>query len=247
MRLNRGGGGRTVPPLRDRNAAPVAAAAGAPAKLLLAALVAVLELGGGTASAAPTQERCAADYGYAGLIGRAEVVGISARVGDLAVPTVSTGHVAAWIGVSAGTSWLQVGISAFEGGATALYREVARPGVPPRYTQLVDTVEPGRLYALAVREVVGGRGRWQVFLDGRPVGAAVPLRGGGAPLLPMVMSESWNDRTASCNGFRFVFDGVRVATRGGGAWLPLRDAASRVDPGYRLQHAGSRVVASSRG
>jgi hypothetical protein len=182
-----------------------------------------------------------APYAYAGISGTTAVSGIGANVSTLAVPRVTAGHVAAFVGVggpAAGEGgsreWIQIGVSGFAGGASSVYYEVARPGAAPTYTELKANVRPGEAHRIAVAEVRGRPSWWRVWLDGKAASAPVHLPGSHARWAPMATAESWNPGASGCNEYAYRFDGVSVAAQPGGAWQPLLDHYAFSDPGYRV-------------
>lgn len=187
-------------------------------------------------------------YAYAGLIGVEAVGGVRATISASSVPAVKRGHVAGWVGVGSPTAgpngeaqWIQVGLSGFEGGASQLYYEITRPGRSPEYATVVEKVEPGESYAVAVVEVRPNR--WRVEVDGRVVSPEVSLPGSNRKWEPVVTSESWN-AGAGCNGFSYRFSGVAAYRKG--AWRPLGEATVLSDKGYGLKkRTASAFLATS--
>jgi hypothetical protein len=52
---------------------------------------------------------------------------------------------------------------------------------------------------------------------------------------PLATAESWNgDSLGTCNAFAFRFERIRVATRPGGGWTPIRGRVL-ADAGYRVK------------
>jgi hypothetical protein len=184
-------------------------------------------------------------YAYAGIAGNVTSRGIKATVTTLASAVVPNGHVAGWIGVGgvdAGPNgqpeWLQAGLNTVEGGGSELYAELTRPAGGTTYTTLLAQVQPGTSYRLAVIELPGRPGVWQVWLNGKPAIAAVSLtgsHGSSGKFQPMAMTESWNGGVATCNGFAYRFGGVQVATDPG-TWRSLTNASTVSDTGYHITH-----------
>jgi len=202
-----------------------------------------LALGASSVAAAPSAlpaQTCSAQaYAYAGLFSNVAASGIKATVTTLATAHVTNGHVAGWIGVG-GTNagpggqaeWLQMGVETSAGGDTEIYAETTTPGNGPAYQTLVSNVEPGTPYELDVVELAGQPNMWQVWLDGKPAAAAVSLPG-SSTFEPMVMSESWNGGTPTCNGFAYHFGNVRIATSPD-EWVALTNTQTLSDTGYQI-------------
>lgn len=205
--------------------------------LVLAAVAA-----GAAPAAAGQSGACGrAGYSYAGFASAERAHGVRADVTALSEPAVADGHVAAWVGVGgagegpAGSdSWLQVGVSAIAGlDDSALYYEVVRPGMAPRYTFLGD-VHAGETYDVAVLEVNGRPGMWRVWVDGEARTPAIELPGSSGRWRPIATAETWDGGRRVCNRFDFSFGRVRVAASPGGSWRPFVGGQRFEDPGYRL-------------
>jgi hypothetical protein len=203
------------------------------------------------ANAAPAE--CGADsYSYAGVVGATTASGVGALLSSERQTTVGRGHVAGWVGVggvglgaNATNAWLQVGMSSFESGATALYYEVALPNTPPRYVMLKGHVPVGQVIDVAVLEAQAQPGSWRVWVNGTAMTDAITLPGSHAAWRPTVTAESWSgDRVGACNGYAFRFQHVRVATKPGGGWQPLAEARVISDPGYHLRRGASSLYAA---
>jgi hypothetical protein len=180
-------------------------------------------------------------YAYAGVTGTTAVSGVGAEIATLAVPRVSQGHVAAFVGVggpglgpNGSNEWIQIGLSGFAGGASSVYYEVARPGRAPQYTELKADVRPGERHRIAVLEVRGRPNWWRVWLDGATATAPVYLPASHGRWNPMATAESWNPGGSACNEYAYRFDRVSVAAEPGGAWQGLLDHYAFSDPGYRI-------------
>src|SRR5919108_122028 len=83
---------------------------------------------------------------------------------------VTSGHVAAWIGVggagqgaNGADEWVQIGVASLPGGTTELYYEVAFPGQRAAYTSL-GPVSSGESHQVAVLET-DEPNTWLVWLD----------------------------------------------------------------------------------
>jgi hypothetical protein len=166
-------------------------------------------------------------------------------------PSISVGHVAAWVGVGgsglgpAGTTeWLQVGISVKAGEDPSLYYEVAQPGLAARYVMLKGHVPVGKKFDVAVLESRHHPGYWRVWVDGTPLTHRIHLPGSHGTWRPIATAESWNgDAAGTCNPLAFRFAHVRVASRPGGSWQPI-DGRVLADTGYRVERSGrSSLVA----
>ncbi|HEY4347155.1 MAG TPA: hypothetical protein VGM80_06155 [Gaiellaceae bacterium] len=201
--------------------------------LLMAGTSAAMPLG------APAASCTSSPYAYAGLADNNPAGGVKAVITPLADAQVPNGHVAGWIGVGGANAgpggqaeWIQAGIATVAGGSTEVYAEITQPGLAPRYQTLRTNVNAGASYRLAVLEVPGSQNVWQVWLDGVPVTNPVLLPG-SANFAPMVVSESWNGGTPTCNGFAYGFGNVQVSPKAG-KWSRLGDATSFSDNGYRI-------------
>jgi hypothetical protein len=189
-------------------------------------------------------------YAYAGHQADATARGIRATITPLGAPRVTTGHVAAWVGVGGpgdgpnGTDeWLQVGIAALPGGGLFVYSESERSGEQPRVLTLRATVDPLEPHRLAIAATVSRPDEWQVRVDGVRAGSPVLLPGSNARWRPIATTESWSVGGARCNSFAFRFDGVETASRRDGAWTPFVSARRLLDPGYAVHvlRSGSRA------
>jgi predicted small integral membrane protein len=200
-----------------------------PLAIVCAVIASAISAGSATAVSACGRS----GYSYAGFVAAAPAHGVRASVVALGNPYVENGHVAAWVGVSGGNAWIQVGLSAFAGTGSRLYFEVNRPGVGPRYTQVLPQVEPGSRHRIAVLEILRRSGWWRVWVDGKPVSDPVYLRGSSGRWAPMATAETWDGGRRVCNLFAYRFD--RLATAGpGGAWRRLTRGHRFQDPGYRV-------------
>jgi hypothetical protein len=206
----------------------------------------------GSGAATPVDPSCgpgaySRGYAYAGHRASARAHGIRATITATRAPAVRAGHVSGWVGVGGPgqgadgeDAWIQVGIAATHGrDEPFLYAEVARDGRTPRLVRLDDAVGVGERRELAVLEVPGRRGRWQVHVDGRPVTGPVSLRGSSGRWAPIVTAESWNGGRGSCNRFGFRFEDISVALAPGGAWRTF-------SPGYRFLDRGTALRSLTR-
>lgn len=215
---------------------------------LLAAVTAVLALV--ASSAAPAGAGSAAScgdraYTYAGYAASRRAHGASAMITAIAAPAVASGHVAAWVGVGGpgqgpkgADEWLQVGLSGLSD-HSALYYEVAEPGVAPRYVEVLPTVAPGESHRVTVLEMHRRPNWWRVFVDHRPVTDPIHLPASHGRWHPIATAESWNGGTPSCNSFAYRFGRVRSANAAGGGW-------KQFSTGYRFQDRGYRVIRVAR-
>src|SRR5512132_3248990 len=116
-------------------------------------------LGLAAAALAPAALACPRGYSYAGLYTPSKAFGIAATIGMLDEPAVfgASSHVAGWVGVGGPglgprgeDEWLQVGLATFGDSRDGrLYYELARPGSPPRYTELASGIRPGQKLRVA--------------------------------------------------------------------------------------------------
>ena len=212
------------------------------------AAVAIVAFAGVLAPAA-TAARCTKTYSYAGLVSSRDGHGVRATLEALKVPSVSWGHVAAWVGVG-GTNagprgeaeWIQVGYAGFYGGESRLYYEITQPGAAPRFVEVEDDVLPGRVHRVGVAEMRQRPNWWRVWVDGRAVSEPVYLPGSHGTWQPVATAESWNAGTAVCNGFAYRFSRLRVAGRLG-IWRPFVVGSELKDPGYRISRSPAGFVA----
>jgi len=181
-----------------------------------------------------------AGYSYAGFRSADRGHGVSGTLVALARPSVSDGHVAAWIGVGGsgegpnGTDqWLQIGLAAFNGTGSRLYYEVTTGGAPPRYHELVSEIAPGQRSRVAVLETKR-RNWWRVWLNGKPVSNPIHMPGSSGRFRPIATAETWDGGVRGCNRFRYHFGSLRVASSRGGGWKPFVRAQRFLDRGYRV-------------
>jgi hypothetical protein len=201
---------------------------------------------------APAALACPKGYSYGGLYSDSKASGIAATISMLDRPSVfgSTGHVAGWVGVGGPglgpggeDEWLQVGLATFGDSRDGrLYYELARPGSPPRYTELAYGIRPGQKMRLAVLELPFARGFWIVV---SPAGIAGPfyLPRSHRAWAPVVTAESYAE-TTRCNGYAFRFGGVQLADADG-SWDTMRRASTLEDPGWRLRRHGASAFSAT--
>jgi hypothetical protein len=206
----------------------------------------VLVVAAALAASARASACGAGGYSYAGLAAPAHAFGIGASITPLASFSISTGHVAGWVGVGgphqgpAGTDeWLQVGYNAIGGiGGPNLYFEVTRAG-NTTYHQVAANVPGGHATRVAVLEMHKRPNWWRVWVDGSPASAPINLPGSHGRWAPMATAESWDGGTSgTCNQFLYRFHRIAVAHAPGGAWAPLAH-------GHRIGSASMKVTYSS--
>jgi hypothetical protein len=178
------------------------------------------------ASPAKRSAPCAHGYSYGGYASRAGVTGIAASVAARDVPTVTSGHAAAWVGVGGihqgpggSNEWLQTGLAAFPGRGLHLYVEEVSPGQARQFVDL-GRASVGRRYRVAVEQTAPDI--WEATVDGRSVGRPAYLPTGGGAWRGVATAESWSAGRAACNAFSYRFDDVSVSA--GSSWRPLADA-----------------------
>jgi hypothetical protein len=209
----------------------------AAATLAAACSLALPQRGNAAATCASSQ------YSYAGVSSIRARYGVGARITAVRQPSVRAGHVAAWVGVGGAglgpgstDEWLQVGISAKPGQSSALYYEVALPNQKPRYVMLKGHLPLGRAYDVAVLESHAHPGSWRVWVNGSRMTQRILLPSSHGAWRPVATAESWSGLTGgTCNSFAFRFQHIRVATKPGGAWKPLKGRVL-ADAGYRVEH-----------
>jgi hypothetical protein len=192
-------------------------------------------------------------YSYAGWQAKERSAGAAAIVTSLEEPSVTNGHVAAWIGVGGvgegpgGTDeWLQVGVSAFsEPGSSSIYYEVAVPRSAPRYVEVASSVPVGVAHRMAVLEMAHRTSWWRVWVDGKPVSPPIKLPGSHAAWTPQAVAESWNGGSPSCNRYAFRFSRLLQAGGPGGAWAPFRSHVRMSDVGYQVLGSGSTAFVAT--
>ena len=186
---------------------------------------------------------CARGYSYGGYASRDGVKGIAAAISAARLPSVSSGHAAAWVGVGGiheardgANAWLQVGIAAFPRTGLRLYVEEVSLGKPRQFFDL-GSAAVGRSYRVAVVET--GRDVWEATIDGRSVGQPAYLPTGGGSWRGVTTAESWAAGRASCNRYGYRFEGISALR---GTWTPLAQAQTIGDG---ITRAGAGFAASS--
>ena len=207
-----------------------------------AAFVAVASLVVAPSLASPSQagvRRCTSGYSYAGVAGRDGASGIAATISASALPTVWTGHAAAWVGVGGirqglghSSEWLQAGTAAFPRIGLRLYVEEVSRGDTRRFADLGPALV-GRRYRIRVVET--GHDVWRAFVNGRRVGEPAFLPTPGGSWRPVATAESWAADRAACNRYAYRFEGVLALQSG--RWRALTEA----------ERVGSRVTRDRSG
>src|SRR5271154_4847730 len=195
----------------------------------------------GLARAGTTISPCGYDgYSYAGVTAVSPESGISANITALRQPKITTGHVAAWVGVGGmglgpggSNEWMQAGISAVPDEPTSIYVEVAQPNTEPRYRALPLPLAIGRPHQISGRESPAPPGWWSVWVDGVQRTTNISLPGSHDAWKPIATAESWDGGSPACNGFSFKFSDVRAKTSTGPGWSSMQ--SSVIDaPDYRV-------------
>jgi hypothetical protein len=142
--------------------------------------------------------------------------------------------------------WLQTGYSAMMDWPQQIYYEVTLPKQGTRYHTVKAELSPGETHVLAVLEVKGTRGRWQVMLDGKPASPVITLPGSHGRFAPQVLAETWNAGTRSCNHYSYSFKEIRVARAPGGSWtMPKAGYVWRNSQNQAIKTARDSFVARS--
>jgi hypothetical protein len=182
---------------------------------------------------------CTPGYSYAGYAGRDGVNGVAATISAPALPSVLTGHAAAWVGVGGiregrgnASEWLQAGIAAFPRVGLRLYVEEVSRGDKRRFSDLGPALV-GRRYR--VRVVETGLDVWHAFLNGRPVGKPAYLPTARGSWRPVATAESWTAPRSSCNRYAYRFEGVSALESD--RWRALGEA-ERLGSGVTRERSG---------
>ena len=215
----------------------------------------ISRIGGATAAAAAallwTTAALAcgtAGYSYAGIQSPAGAFGVGASITPLSAASVTSGHIAAWVGVGGPDQgpqgkgeWLQAGLVAFPGTQTGeLYYELALPGSSPTYHQLAGGWPFDKPVRIAVLETRARPNFWRVWVDGVAVTAPIALPESHDRFRPMATAESFDVGTATCNTFLYRFHDVAIARSAGGSWRSLTG-------GYPISDPATRVKGDDRG
>jgi hypothetical protein len=203
------------------------------------------------ACSAPAALGCPRGYSYAGVYAPRRATGVAATLSLLATPSVSAGHVAAWVGVGGpglgpqnSDEWLQVGLASFPGSPEAqLYYELAQPGRKPQYHELAAGIAAGDRVRAAVLELPFARDMWAV-ISSRGIAGPFYLPKSHLAWAPIATAESWNAGGAACNRSAYRFDGVQLQDRDG-SWKPLRHGLKLQDPGLRLHRTPTSTFSVS--
>lgn len=168
------------------------------------------------------------DDSFAGTTAPSKAYGISARIAQVGAPDIVSGHVAGWVGVGgsgegpgATDEWLRAGYSGFPGvTGSDIYYEVAQPGHFPTYHQVAAALPIGTESKVTVLEMRNRPSWWRVWVNHRPVSAAIPLPGTREGLMPTARSECLDSEAAGgiCNDFPYSFLDVSIARAPGGDW-----------------------------
>ena len=198
----------------------------------------------------PSAWACSRGYSYAGLYSSQPAVGVAASLSMLGLPTVTSGHVAAWVGVggpglgpNGADEWLQVGLASFDSSRAHLYYEVALPGRAPEYVELASGIEPGRVIRVGLLELPFAPGTWVVI---SPAGISGPfyLPDSDDAWAPVATAESWAAGGSQCNRSSYRFGRVELANSRGG-WRRMRRASKLQDPGWRLRRESASTFSAS--
>jgi hypothetical protein len=211
--------------------------------------VAVATLAAACALAAPassatngTRACTTAGYSYAGIETLAPARGLSTRLTVSRAARVTSGHVAAWIGVGGGDAWLQIGVSAVGDGTMELYYEVMTPGTPTAYTSL-GAVAAGDSHLLTVLETAPDT--WALRLDGAAVSPAFSFPGSHGTWSPTATTESYDGGLTGCNAYGFQFSDLK-SSPALQVWQPLGRVRSFHDAGHTLTAPAPGTIVVSR-
>jgi hypothetical protein len=210
----------------------------------------------GAATTATAGRACLATrdggYSYAGHQAALRGHGVRATIALTREPDVAAGHIAGWVGVGGssqgaggGDAWIQAGIASLRRLGTVLYVEITREGHGPELVLVDREVVVGRAYRVAVVEVAGRAGWWQVHLDGDAVTDPIRMPGSSGRWSPIVTAESWNAGTPACNAFGFRFEGVSVAN--GSSWRPFVSGHRFLDGTHRLRDVSADAFVATSG
>jgi hypothetical protein len=199
----------------------------------------------GTATAGSTSA-CGLDadgngYTYAGHQSTTAGHGVRATITPTRALNVTAGHVAGWVGVggpgqgvNGEDAWLQVGIASVEETQPFVYAEIARDGRQPQFMLLQEGLRIGESHRLALLEMSGRPGWWQVWVDGNPKMKPLRIEGSSGRWAPIATAESWDGGRGACNRFAFRFERVSVSYGSGGSWRPFV-------PGYQFLDGGNQL------
>jgi hypothetical protein len=209
---------------------------------------AVLGLGATATSASAIAGACgqgiaSSRYAYAGEQAKTATHGVRATITPLVAAPVTSGHVAAWVGVGGLQSgprgadvWLQAGVASVPDEPLLLYAEVMRSAAAsPSFIELKSGVEVGESHRLAVLEMQGRPNWWRVWLDGRAATKAMHLSGSSGTWQPIATAESQTTGAQACPVFAFRFAAVQMAASPGGSWHAFSHGRRILDGAYRLR------------
>ena len=205
-----------------------------------------------TAVLAAAAAACPKGYSYAGLYSDSKASGIAATITMLDEPAVggSSNHVAGWVGVggpgvgpNGEDEWLQVGLATFGDSRDGrLYYELARPGSPPRYTELASGIRPGQRLRVAVLELPFARDSWLV-ISAAGIAGPFHLPRSHRAWRPLATAESYAE-TTRCNRYAYRFGRLELA-HADGSWHMMRRASTLLDPGWRLRRHGASAFSAT--
>jgi hypothetical protein len=189
-----------------------------------------------------TLPACTRGYSYAGFATREGVHGVAASITATKLPTVASGHAAAWIGVGGvhegldgANEWLQAGIAAFPKTGLRLYVEEVFSGFPRRF---VDVGPASRGHSYRVQVVEEAPDLWLASIGGRVVGGPAYLPTGGGSWRAVTTTESWAAGRSTCNRYSYRFE--RLSVLSGVSW--------QTPAGFdRLGAPAARVTGSGAG
>jgi hypothetical protein len=210
------------------------------------AVLAVLAGASSTATARPvacgTSAAGNGGYTYAGHQALHTGHGVRATITPTRALSVTAGHVAGWIGLggpglgpNGEDAWIQVGVASVQGTAPFVYGEIARGGRAPQFILLEEGVKVGTSREVAVLEMSGRPGWWQIWVGGVPRAKPVRLEGSSGRWAPQAIAESWNGGQPACNRFAFRFERVSVSWGAGGSWRPFVSGHRFLDGGHSLR------------
>jgi hypothetical protein len=214
--------------------------------------VAAAALAAACACTAPSQaatKACGtAGYSYAGIQTLHAERGLAATITPLRQWHVTSGHIAAWVGVGGAgmgaggqDEWLQIGIAVLPGGTSEVYYEVTLPGAKPAYTS-VEPVTTDDSHRVGVVE--RSPNVWQAYLDGHAVSPQFTLPGSHSTWAPMATSESYDGGFTTCNAYSFRLQSIAYAAKAG--WFPVAKVHKFVDGGHTLSSFGVDSIVVNR-
>ena len=194
-------------------------------------------------------------YSYAGTQSPAGAFGIGALITPLSAASVTSGHIAGWVGVGGPgqgpqgkDEWLQAGLVAFADTQNGeLYYELALPGSSPTYHQLAARWQFDKPVRIAVLEMRARPNLWRVWVDGVAVTSPIPLPASHDRFRPMATAESFDVGTATCNTFLYRFNDVTIARAPGGSWRPLTGGHPISDPATRVKRSDRGAFLAAQG